>query len=106
MRALFETLPLAPGDDLLLLYRASSAGEILFRDELDAIAARRPARVEYVVGKDRSALSAPSLEAAVPNLAERDVYMCGPPKLTAALRKALRVAGLPPGQLHEERFSF
>jgi predicted ferric reductase len=35
-----------------------------------------------------------------------DVYVCGPPSLTSALRKALRAAGLPTGQLHEERFSF
>jgi predicted ferric reductase len=106
MRALFETLPLQPGDDLLLLYRASNADELLFREELDEIATRRSARVKYLLGKHRQVLSAPALEAAVPNLAERDVYMCGPPKLTSALRKALRAAGLPPSQLHEERFSF
>jgi ferredoxin-NADP reductase len=39
-------------------------------------------------------------------VADRDVYMCGPPGLTAQVRDALRVAGLPPERLHEERFAF
>ena len=42
----------------------------------------------------------------VPDLVERDVYLCGPPGLTDAVRSALRAAGLPAEQLHEERFSF
>jgi ferredoxin-NADP reductase len=32
--------------------------------------------------------------------------MCGSPGLTAVVRASLREAGLPPEQLHEERFGF
>jgi ferredoxin-NADP reductase len=32
--------------------------------------------------------------------------MCGSPGLTDAVRRSLREAGLPPEQLHEERFDF
>jgi predicted ferric reductase len=106
MRALFETLPLDAGEDLLLLYRARTVDELLFRDELDAIAARRRARVAYLLGADREPLSAAGLRRLVPDLVERDVYMCGSPGLTAAVRGSLREAGLPPEQLHEERFNF
>ena len=42
----------------------------------------------------------------VPDLITRDVYMCGPPGLMSAVRTSLRTAGLPPDQLHEERFGF
>jgi predicted ferric reductase len=105
MRALFETLPLKPNDDLLLLYRARSAEELLFKEELDQIATRRRARVVYLVGKDRSVLSAASLQQNIPDLLDRDVFMCGPPQLTNAVREALLVLGLPPNQLHEERFA-
>jgi ferredoxin-NADP reductase len=94
MRALFETLPLGPGEDLL------------FRAELDEIASRRGARALYLLGDDRGRLSAAGLRRLVPDLAERDVYMCGSPGLTAAVRPSLRNAGLPPDQLHEERFAF
>ena len=32
--------------------------------------------------------------------------MCGPPGLMTAVRRSLREAGVPPEQLHEERFGF
>lgn len=105
LRALFETLPLAPGEDMLLLYRARTADELLFRHEIEAIAAHRGARVCYLLGEDRKPLSSAGLQRMVPDLLERDVYLCGSPGLTTAVRASLRTAGLPPGQLHEERFS-
>jgi predicted ferric reductase len=104
MRALFESLPVAPGGDLLLVYRARSEEELVFREELDAIARGRGARIAYVLGRDRAAMSREALLHNVPDLLERDVYMCGPPGLMAAVREALLDAGLPVGQLHEERF--
>jgi ferredoxin-NADP reductase len=106
MRALFETIPLQPGEDLLLLYRARTADDLLFRSELDAIAARRRARIAYLLGNDRTSLTAAGLSRLVPDLVERDVYMCGPPGLSDAVRGALRSAGLPAEQVHEERFAF
>jgi len=57
-----------------------------------------------VLGPDRAALSRASLLHNVPDLVERDVYMCGPPGLMTAVRRSLREAGLPPSRLHEERF--
>ncbi len=42
----------------------------------------------------------------MPDLPSRDVYLCGPPWLSAAVRSALATAGLPPEQRHEERFAF
>jgi predicted ferric reductase len=104
MRTLFETIPLAPGDDLLLLYRARSTTDLLFREELDAIAAGRRARVAYLLGEDRTSLTPEGLHRLVPDVADRDVYLCGPPGLSDAVRAALRSAGLRAEQLHEERF--
>jgi ferredoxin-NADP reductase len=104
MRALFESLPAAPGGDLLLVYRARTEEELVFRDELDVIARDRGARVAYVLGHDRAALSRAALLYNVPDLVERDVYMCGPPGLMTAVRGSLLEAGLPPERLHEERF--
>jgi len=106
MRALFETLPLAPGQDLLLLYRARTATDVLFRAELDRLAATRGARVQYLTGKDVGELTPQLLHRLVPDLLSRDVYLCGPPGLATAARHALHEAGLPKYQLHEERFAF
>ena len=106
MRTLFETMPLAPGQDLMLLYRADSPEHIVFRYELDLLAARRKARVVYLLGRDPDLLSARSLDRLVPDLTSRDVYLCGPPGLAAAVRSNLATAGHPPHLLHEERFAF
>jgi ferredoxin-NADP reductase len=106
MRALFESLPLRPGEDLLLLYRARTVDDLVFRAELEAIAARRGARIGWVLGADRSAMSVTGLLRTVPDLADRDVFMCGPPGLMDAVRTSLYEAGLPTEQLHEERFAF
>jgi ferredoxin-NADP reductase len=106
MRALFQTLALAPGQDLLLLYRARSAEHVLFRRELEQIARRRGARLHYLLGDDPGCLTSPRLLALVPDLPERDVYLCGPPGMAGAARRGLLEAGLPPGNLHEERFAF
>jgi len=105
MRALFETIPTSPGQDLVLLYRARDRDQLVFREELDVLAARRRARVVYLLGGDRGLLSARSLTRLVPGLPDRDVYLCGPPGMSAAVRRSLREAGVPPSHLHEERFA-
>lgn len=105
MRALFETIPTVPGEDLMLLYRAPAREQLVFREELDALAARRRARVVYLLGNDRGLMSARSLTRLVPGLTERDVYLCGPPGMSAAVRRSLRETGLPASHLHEERFA-
>jgi predicted ferric reductase len=106
MRALFETVPLAPGQQLDLLYRARSYEHIVFRDELEGIARRRGARIHYLLGADRECLTGPGLLRRVPDLAHRDVYLCGPGGMADATRAGLRDAGLPRELLHEERFAF
>jgi len=105
LRALFETIPAAPGQDLLLLYRARTASDVLFKDELDEIARRRPgARVHYLLGDQVGPLSPELFHRLVPGLVQRDVYLCGPPGMATAVRRSLKHAGLPGAQLHEERF--
>jgi predicted ferric reductase len=42
----------------------------------------------------------------VPDVADRDVYLCAAPGLSRAVRTALRDVGLPRKRLHEEAFSF
>jgi predicted ferric reductase len=105
MRALFETLPVVPGEELTLLYRAKAPGQLVFREELDALAARRRARVIYLLGSRPDLLSAESLSRLVPGLVDRDVFLCGPPGLSVVVRRSLAQLGLPGRQLHEERFA-
>jgi predicted ferric reductase len=109
LRALFETIPADPGD-LTLVYRASSDADIVFRDELAALARQRGAHVRFAVGRRAELgydpLSAASLALNVPDLAHHDVYVCGPTGMTTAVIDALRSAGVGRRQIHHESFEF
>lgn len=105
LRSLFETLP----GPVTLLYFARSFQDLALREELDDIAAARGAGVHYAVdepGGSSVALTPESLSALVPDLAGHDVYLCGPPGMTAAARTALRGAGVPRHRIHHETFAF
>jgi ferredoxin-NADP reductase len=109
IRALFESLPAAPGD-LTLLYRASEQSDVVFLHELESLAADRGARLHVIVGRRSDLagdpLSAGALRANLPDVAEHDVYLCGPPGMTAAATQALRTAGVPRRHIHHESFEF
>jgi ferredoxin-NADP reductase len=65
--------------------------------------------VHYVVGDHRGdgarLLSAEHVRELVPDAAERDVFLCGPPAMTDAIGRNLRAAGVPRRHLHLERFA-
>ncbi len=108
IRALFETLPGGPGD-ITLLYRANDAAQLLFRSELEAIAAARQAGLHYLLGASDAAYNhlAPStLRLLVPDLAEHDVFLCGPPAMAEAAKAALVRAAVPPEHIHSEYVTF
>ncbi|MFF7654791.1 ferric reductase-like transmembrane domain-containing protein [Streptomyces sp. NPDC007983] len=105
LRTLFETLP----GEVTLIYRARRPEDLALRGEIDALAAARGAAVHYVVDEPAaysSPLTPEALRGLVPDLAERDVYLCGPPAMTEVAVTALRGAGVPRRHIHHESFSF
>jgi predicted ferric reductase len=106
LRAMFAMLP----GDVTLVYRASSPSDIVFGDELDAIARERGATVHYLIGSrarlGADPLSARTLQALVPGLHRHDVYLCGPPGMTESALDALNAAGVPRRRIHYESFEF
>jgi predicted ferric reductase len=108
MRVLFETLDL-PGEDLTLVYRAGSEENLIFRAELDEIAARKGAQVIYLIGPSEdpaNLLNAYTLRAMVGELRERDIFLCAPPRMAAPIRQSLLHTGHRRSQIHEEQFTF
>jgi ferredoxin-NADP reductase len=96
--------------DAVVLYRVLSDSDVLFRDELDALAASRGIGLHYVVGdhatdEGRRHLSPDHLRTLVPDIEERDVYVCGPPALTDLVTRHVRAAGVPRRHIHAERFA-
>jgi predicted ferric reductase len=109
LRALFETLPGAPGD-LTLIYRARRQADLVFEDELRAVADRRGARLHVLLGSRatlrQDPLSAAALTANIPDLRHHDVYICGPDGMADSALAALRAARVPRRQIHHESFVF
>ena len=111
MRALLEALPARPGD-LTLLYRVRQETDIVFRTELEALARIRGAEVQYLPGRRQpppsgiDPLGPAGLQALVPDVRDRDVYVCGPIAMMEHVESSLRRLGLPSRQLHVERFAY
>ena len=106
LRSLLETLPGRRGD-LTLLYRATDENDILFRSEIDELAEARGAEVFYLFGhrdKRPSPLGVAQLHLLVPDVADRDVFLCGPPGMMEVAMKSLRALGVPRSRIHAERF--
>lgn len=106
--------------DVVFVHSARTPADIIFRRELEALEALHPwLRVVPVVadaggepgwgqGGDRltGQLDGAALTAAVPDVAEREVFVCGPAPYMDAMRTGLLAAGLPEARYHQETFSF
>jgi ferredoxin-NADP reductase len=95
--------------DVVLVYRAIADVDLIFRQELDALAARHGFAVHYVLGDHHgdgaNLLSPGHLRELVPDAPERDVFLCGPPAMTAVIKEHLRDAGVPRRSIYLERFA-
>jgi predicted ferric reductase len=116
LRALAEELPQQPGD-VVVLHRVRDDREALFAAEFDTLARTRGTRVVRLSGprpRDRQSWApasagrddAGALQRLVPDVADRDVFVCGPDAWMAAALDACHRAGVPARQLHAERFSW
>ena len=117
LRALLEELPAGP-DATVVIYRVGRQADIVLADELLELARLKGARVVAVVGhrqRDRSSWlpvdsahlgDAEALLRIVPDLAQRDVYVCGNPAWMDAVIAAAKDAGVPAESIHSERFSY
>ena len=106
LRSLLEDLPKEV--DTLVVERASTAEEIVHRDELRALATRCRGRfVELVGPRSLHPLDDPAyLRAVVPDLLERDVYVCGPGEFSEGVVAAARSTGVEADAIHRERFDY
>ena len=114
LRALAEGMTYAPGDAVLI---QRGTDRPLFAHELDVLAHERGLAVRWLPGHRRADGSwlghgagpeadTTHLLAWVPDIAERDVYVCGPTAWTAAVRHSLDEAGVPEARVHVETFGW
>jgi ferredoxin-NADP reductase len=114
LRALAEQLHYASGD-AAVLYRYN--GQPLFRREFDVLARERGLAVHLMPGHRRAPDSwlgdglspfddLTVLRSLMPDIAERDVFVCGPEHWTDLVCRTLVAAGLSPDHIHSETFAW
>ncbi len=102
-------------DDVVVVHSARTPADLACRSELDALAADHPGlRVVWVCEDDspgsaswpgpRGRLTADLLLAEVPDVADREVFTCGPPGYMGATRALLAELRVEPERCHEESF--
>src|SRR6185295_11741243 len=97
--------------DVVHLNYAPHSHDVIFGNELEALAAKHPrfkltqvyTRTRDDAGSAQRHFGAQQLQRVCPDWRERDTYACGPQSLLAALETHWREAGIP-RRLHIERF--
>ncbi|GAA2346339.1 ferredoxin reductase family protein [Dactylosporangium salmoneum] len=105
IRALLEELP--PG--AVVIYRASAVHDLHLRHELEELAQLRHAQLWFVVGDRRDPgprrlFTAAGMSDLVPDITDRDVYLCGPDGLVEQSLQVLRRLRVPRRQVHLDPF--
>jgi predicted ferric reductase len=106
VRALMEDMR----GDVVVIYRVVDESDIVFRDELERLARERGLTLHFVVGDHATPagsrlLTKEHLRELVPDIAERQVYVCGPPAMAEALERNVRRADVPARFIHTEKFA-
>ncbi|GGB31531.1 hybrid-cluster NAD(P)-dependent oxidoreductase [Flexivirga endophytica] len=98
--------------DVVFVHSARAPQDIIFRDELDAMAGIGSVTVSVICEADSPTeiwqgptgrLGLRNL-LAVPDLHDREVFTCGPTGYMAATRQLLEQAGIDPARCHEELY--
>lgn len=105
LRALLEDLPAHV--DAVVVNRAHDERSLVLRDELRSLTRLRGGRLHELLGaRTRTQLDARALRRLIPDIAHRDVFICGPAGFTASVRRAARALGVPAERIHHEDFAF
>lgn len=104
-RAMLEML--TPEQEPIVLYRARNRDDLVHLDEMQEICRHVEGEVLTLVGPsislaNKDPFGAASLKRAIPDIADRAVFVCGPDSLVHAARRGLKAAGVPAENVHFE----
>ncbi|GAA2005969.1 ferredoxin reductase family protein [Catenulispora subtropica] len=106
LRAIAETMP-GYRRDIVFIQRASKVAELILTRELEALdQAGRLIYIPAVGSRKNDPLSADRLLDLVPDIEDREVFICGSPGLASAVIRNLRRAKVRRGRIHTEIFDF
>ena len=105
LRALLDDLP--SHVDVVTILRGSSEHDLVLREEITRVVGERGGRLHEVVGpRSQAPLDAAALRRLVPDIHERDLYVCGPSAFMHSLVADARSLGVPASRIHFEEFAF
>lgn len=112
IRSLAEEL-IAAGRDTVLIYANRNRSAMVFRSELEGLVRISAGRLRVIPVMSADAewtgeqgrLDRDRIARLVPDIREREVFMCGPPPMMQILRATLVELGVPRARLHYERFA-
>ena len=97
------------GAQIDVIFRASREEDLVLKGEMDYLANNSGGsmRIHYLVGSRKNhPMDARSLKALAPQIADSDIYICGPEPLVSAVRAAAEELGVPKNRFHDEAFAF
>jgi predicted ferric reductase len=104
VRALLEDLP--RGARPVVVLRAASREDLVLGPEIADLVKRRDGRLHELLGsRESAALDERSLRGLVPDIRDRDVYVCGPEGFVAYVAGIARFLGVPDDAIHHEAFA-
>lgn len=112
IRAITEEL-LTNGKNVKIIYSNRNQQSIVFRKELDEMAAAFPGKIEIVhnLSEDqewqgeRGRIDQAKIARLVPDAKDCDFYLCGPPPMMKSVRSMILNLGVPCRNIHFELFS-
>jgi predicted ferric reductase len=117
IRALIESLA-AAGRDIVLLYSAKTPNDLVFASELRALTAHchfivsrdtenptSTATGKSTVGHERGRIDLRMLARLVPDVQDREAFICGPQPMMKAVAAALGALQVPESSIHYEQFA-
>jgi predicted ferric reductase len=100
------------GTNAVVVYANRDASDVPLKKEMDKIGASPNVAVRYVFSDEKPAkgrligrVDGDMIRHLVSDFKSRDIYLCGPPAMMAALVRDLHALGVPAEQIHLERFA-
>jgi len=110
IRTLAEKL--ASTNNLIIFYSNKTSKDIIFRKELDELSQKYHFPIHYIMSNEenysgeKGRIDKEKLMRLVPDLKDREVYICGPTSMMECLSEMLQELGLKTKHIHYEKFGW
>lgn len=101
----------AKSKDAILLYGNKTKSDIVFLEKLDELTQKTGVKIinilsnEKVSGFENGYIDIKKIRQFVPDVKDRDVFLCGPPQMMSSVKTALSELGVPKKHTHYESFA-